>query len=224
MEEGRIMVLESGDHIWYYDGQGNENAISGEQTSTDLNIPRLQWFPNANPNDKNDYSGNGKHIFNFVLYDTEIRWGQPHLRNGLGSFAWLNNNPGNLTGVAGGPDFGQFPNKFNWHQFLIFPDHNTGFAAIALFLRQGPYPNLSILDAFRKYAPASDGNSPDQYAADVAAAAGITTSTFVRDLNDDQMLFMQNKIEQIEGSIEGISRPYNAPDIPPAIQALISEL
>lgn len=134
------MALESGDHIWYYDGQGNEFAVAGEQTSTALNIPRLQWFPTANPNDPIDYKNNGKHIYNFVLYDTELRWGQPHLRTGQGSYAWLNNNPGNLTGVAGGPDFGQFPNKFNWHHFLIFPDYDTGFAAIALFLQQGRYP------------------------------------------------------------------------------------
>lgn len=218
------MALESGDHIWYYDGQGNEFAVEGSQTSTDLNIPRLQWFPTANPNNPNDYKENGIHIFNFVLYDTELRSGQPHLRNKPGSFAWLNNNPGNLTGVVGGPDFGQFPNKFNWHHFLIFPDHDTGFAAIAAFLRQGPYPNLSILEALRKYAPASDGNTPDLYAADVAAAAGVTTDTLVRDLNDDQMLHMQKKIEAIEGSIKGNSQLYNSPDIPPAIQALISEL
>jgi hypothetical protein len=218
------VALESGDHIWYYDGQGNEFAIPGEQTSRDQNIPRLLWFPTANPADRNDYKGNGKHIYNFVLYDTELRWGQPHLKSGQGSYAWLNNNPGNLTGVAGGPDFGQFANKFNWHNFLIFPDHDTGFAAIAKFLGQGPYPNLSILEAFRKYAPASDGNNPDQYAADVAAAAGVTIDTLVRDLNADQMLKMQQKIEKIEGSIVGTTRPYNSPDIPPAIQALISEV
>jgi hypothetical protein len=218
------MALESGDHIWYYDGQGNEFAISGEQTSTDQNIPRLQWFPAANPADPNDYKGNGIHIYNFVLYDTELRWGQPHLRNKPGSFAWLNNNPGNLTGNPGGPDFRQFPNKFNWHNFLIFPDHDTGFAAIALFLGQGPYPNLSILEAFRKYAPASDGNNPDQYAADVAAAAGVTIDTLVRALNGDQMLQMQTKIEMIEGSIVGTARRKDSPDIPSAIQALISEV
>jgi hypothetical protein len=218
------MALASGDHIWYYDGQGNELAVSREQTSTNLNIPRLQWFPTANPNDPNDYKNNGRHIYNFVLYDTELRWGQPHLKNGPGSFAWLNNNPGNLTGVAGGPDLGQFPNKFNWHNFLIFPDHDTGFAAIAAFLRQGPYPDLSILEAFRKYAPASDGNTPDQYASDVAAAAGVTIDTLVGDLNDDQMLQMQQKIELIEGSIPGSAGPYNSPDIPGAIQALVSEL
>src|SRR5262245_25634332 len=152
-----IMALEPGDHIWYYDGQGNENAIAGEQTSTDKNVPRTQWFPSASPNDPNDYRDNGTHIFNLVVYDGVVRRGQPHLRHGAGSYAWLNNNPGNLTGVPGGADFGQFTDKFNWHNFLIFPDHDTGFAAIAAFLHQGPYPSLSILDAFRKYAPGGDG-------------------------------------------------------------------
>jgi len=215
------MALKSGDHIWYYDGQGNQDAVVGEQTSTDLDIPRLQWFSGADPKDSNDYRNNGTHIYNFVLYDDEIRMGQPHLLHGKGSYAWLNNNPGNLTGVVNGPDFGQFLNKFNWHHFLIFPDHDTGFAAIASFLRQGPYPALSILAAFRKYAPASDGNNPDQYAADVAAAAGVSIDTLVGDLDDKAMLAMQTKIEKIEGSVEGTVLAYNAPDLPPAIQSLI---
>lgn len=217
------MVLESGDHLWYFDGRGNEFAIPGELVSTDLNIPRLQWFPTANLQDGNDYLGNGKNIFNYVIYDTELRWGQPHLKSGKGSFAWLNNNPGNLTGFVNGPDFGQFLNKFNWHNFLIFPDHATGFAAIAAFLRQGPYPSLSILEAFRKYAPASDGNTPHTYAQDVATAANITLDTIVGDLDDDQMFHMQKKIEAIEGSVPGTSCPFNSPDIPVAIQALLIE-
>jgi hypothetical protein len=218
------MALSSGDHIWYYDGQGNEFAVPGEQTSTAKNIPRLQWFPTANPNDQNDYKNNGIHIYNFVLYDSELRSGQPHLRNKPGSFAWLNNNPGNLTGQPGGPDFGQLANKFNWHDFLIFPDYDTGFAAIATFLGQGPYPNLSILEAFRKYAPASDGNNPDQYAAAAAAAAGVSTGTLVRDLDPDQMLQMQKGIERIEGSVVGTTLSYDSADIPPAIQNLISDV
>ncbi|MFZ4082019.1 MAG: hypothetical protein ACOYKN_12380 [Pirellula sp.] len=183
----------------------------------------MQWFPTANLQDGNDYLGNGKNIFNYVIYDTELRWGQPHLKSGKGSFAWLNNNPGNLTGFVNGPDFGQFLNKFNWHNFLIFPDHATGFAAIAAFLRQGPYPSLSILEAFRKYAPASDGNTPHTYAQDVATAANITLDTIVGDLDDDQMFHMQKKIEAIEGSVPGTSCPFNSPDIPVAIQALLIE-
>jgi hypothetical protein len=217
------MALEQGDHIWYYDGQGNDQAIQGEQTSTDKNIPRLRWFPNANPNDANDYSNNGIHVFEYVVYNVQLRRGQPHLRHGNGSFAWLDNNPGNLTGVPGGTDFGQFANKFNWHNFLLFPDHDTGFAAIAAFLRQNSWKGLSILQAFRKYAPAGDGgNNPDQYAADVAAAAGVTTDTLVGDLTDDQMLQMQQKIEQIEGSVPGDTLSADDASVPQVIKDLVS--
>ncbi|BBY17695.1 hypothetical protein MLIT_32870 [Mycolicibacterium litorale] len=210
--------------MWYYNGLGNAEAIAGEQITTDLSIPRTQWFPAANPHDRNDYRDNGRFIFNYVFYDSEIRVGQPHLRSGAGSFAWLNNNPGNLTGHVGGPDFGQYIDKFNWHNFLIFPDYATGFTAIGAFLRQGIYPPLSILEAFRRYAPASDGNTPDVYAADVAAAAGVPMDTPVGDLGDDQMYEMQLKIAQIEGTVEGTTYAYNSPDLPPAIQALVSEL
>lgn len=218
------MALVSGDHIWYYDGQGNDDAIPGEQTSTDINVPRQEWFPSSDPNDRNDYRENGWHIYNYVLFDDEIRMGQPHLRSGKGSFAWLNNNPGNLTGKVGGPDFGQYIDKFNWHHFLIFSDYDTGFAAIGSFLRQGIYPPLSILEAFHKYAPASDGNTPDTYAAEVADAAGVPIETAVGDLTDDQLYEMQLKIAAIEGSIEGSTFAYDSPDLPWAIQNLINEL
>jgi hypothetical protein len=217
-----ISALKSGDHVWYYDGKGNANAIAGEQMSTDLDIPRLKWFPSARPGDKTDYRDNGTHIFEFVIYDNEIRMGQPHLTHGRGSFAWLNNNPGNITGVAGGPDFGQFAGKFNWHNFLIFPDYGTGFAAIASFLGRGPYPNLSILEAFRKYAPAGDGgNRPDDYAAELAAAVGVPVSTLVRELSQAQMLEMQTKIVHIEGSIEGTTLSRDSQDVPQAIRNLL---
>jgi len=221
------MAVEPGDHIWYYDGQGNDQAIAGEQTSTSTNIPRLQWFPSAT-GDPNDYKGNGGHIYNYVVYDGQLLRGQPQMRivpggQFTGSFAWLNSNPGNLTGVQGGPDFGQFADKFNWHNFLIFPDHDTGFAAIASFLRQDNWVNLSILQAFRKYAPAGDGgNAPDQYAADVAAAAGVTTDTALGDLSDDQMQLMQQKIEQIEGTVEGDTLSVDDDSVPQVIKDLVN--
>lgn len=102
------MGLEPGDHIWYWNGF----------TSQDLNIPQASWSPGFQG--PTDYLDHGEEIFNFVLYEDEIARGQPQLRNHAGSFAWLNNNPGNLTGSIGGPDYRQFPGKFNRHHFLIF--------------------------------------------------------------------------------------------------------
>jgi hypothetical protein len=199
------MSVELGDHVWYWDGR----------VSTDLDIPRNQWFPGSTG--PTDFHGHGAEIFNFVFHENEIARGRPHMRKLEGSFAWLDNNPGNITGVAGGPDFGQYTDKFNWHHFLIFPSWEEGFNAIARYLHTPQYVNLSILDAFKRYAPASDGNDPVKYANDVAAAAGVPVSTRIGDLTDDQMLVMQNKITQIEGAVAGDSFGYDSPDLPTEI-------
>ncbi|WP_404333575.1 hypothetical protein AB2M62_10630 [Sphingomonas sp. MMS12-HWE2-04] len=202
------MALELGDHVWYWNGN----------ISTDKNIPRAQWFPGSNPGDPNDYLGNGVNIYYYVIYPNEIARGRPHLRSGPGSFAWLNNNPGNLTGVPGGADYGQYPGKFSWHNFLIFPTWEDGFAAIGKFLRGPAYASLSILQAFSKYAPAGDGgNDPALYASSVAEALGVPDSTIMSDLDDEQMLVMQNKIQEIEGANPGESLAWDSPEIPPEI-------
>ncbi|MBM6583135.1 hypothetical protein ILT44_23315 [Microvirga sp. BT689] len=205
------MTLELGQHVWYWNGN----------ISLDKSIPRAQWFPGSNPNDPNDYLGNGINIFQYVIHQTEVARGQPHMRNKPGSFAWLNNNPGNITGVPGGPDFGQYPGKFNWHNFLIFPTWGAGYDAIAKLLKTPAYVNLSILDAFKRYAPASDGNDPDGYAAAVAQSIGgdVTVATRVGDLSDEQMQVIQNKIQDIEGgNLAGTSLSWDSDEIPQEIR------
>jgi murein DD-endopeptidase MepM/ murein hydrolase activator NlpD len=208
------MPLELGDHIWYWNGY----------ISLDQNIPRALWFPGSNPNDPNDYGGHGREIKNFVIHSDEIACGRPQIRNGEGSFAWLDNNPGNITGRPGGPDFGQYPGKFNWHGFLIFPTWADGFNAIATLLRTSLYVNLSILDAFKKYAPESDGNNPVAYANAVAAALEVPVSMRVGDLDDKQMLVMQEKIQEIEGAIPGVSLSWDSDEIPQVIAEQLPDL
>jgi hypothetical protein len=204
--------LGPGDHVWYYNGM----------LSRDLDIPRGTWFPGSTS--PTDYRGHGDEIFNFVIHaNGEIRRGRPHMRNREGTHAWLNNNPGNLTGVVGGADFGQYRDKFNWHHFLIFPSYQAGYDAIARFLRSGGYRDLNITQAFHRYAPASDGNDPDGYANSVAAAAGVPTTTLVRDLSDAQMRHMQDKIVQIEGSVEGITLSPGSPELPNEIRSQLAQ-
>lgn len=210
------MTLELGDHIWYWNGN----------ISFDKNIPRSLWFPDSNPNDPTDYLGHGKEIYNYVIHADEIVRGHPQMRNSIGSFAWLNNNPGNITGSPGGPDYGQYPGKFNWHNFLIFPTWGAGFNAIALLLRSPAYVNLSILEGFNRYAPASDGNNPVAYANAIATALsheGVTVNTRIGDLTDDQMLIMQNKIQDVEGAIPGESFAWDSEEIPIEIASLLPE-
>jgi hypothetical protein len=205
------MALELGDHVWYWD----------HRISTDQNIPRAQWFPGSNPHDPNDYQGHGIEIFNFVIHADEIARGRPHLRNHEGSFAWLNNNPGNITGYPGGPDFGQYPGKFNWHNFLVFPTWGDGYNAIGKLLQTNAYVSLSILDAFRRYAPESDGNNPVAYANAVADALGVAVSTTMGQLDDDQMTVMKNKIQEIEGAVPGASLSWDSDEIPAEIAQLL---
>ncbi|WP_456846975.1 hemopexin repeat-containing protein [Cellulomonas sp. P5_C6] len=203
--------LGPGDHVWYWNGQ----------VSTAQDIPRQAWFPGSAS--ATDYQGHGEEIFNFVVHaGGEIRRGRPQMRSREGSQAWLNNNPGNLTGVAGGTDYGQYRDKFNWHQFLIFPTYQAGYDAIAAFLRGGGYRDLSITAAFQKYAPASDGNDPVSYASSVAAAAGVPTSTLVRDLTDAQMRFLQDRIVVLEGSVPGVVLAPDSADLPEAVRALLA--
>ncbi len=205
------MTLELGDHVWYWN----------HRISLDKNIPRAQWFPGSNPNDPNDYQGHGREIYNYVIHADEIARGRPHMRLYEGSFAWLNNNPGNITGLPGGADWGQYPDKFNLHNFLIFPTWGAGYDAIALVLRSPSYVGLSILNAFKKYAPESDGNNPVAYANAVAAALGVPVSTPVGDLDDGQMMVMQDKIQEIEGVIPGASLAWDSDEIPIEISELL---
>lgn len=203
------MALEPGDHVWYWNGN----------TSQNMNIPQADWFPGFQG--PTDYLGHGEEIYNFVVYDDQIVRGQPHMRNHPGTYSWLDNNPGNITGSAGGPDYGQYAGKFNWHSFLIFPSWDIGFSAIAQLLRGPAYANRSILEAFQRYAPASDGNDPVAYANDVASALGLPTSTAISQLDGSQLVAMQNKITEIEGAVAGDPFDLDSPDLPVEITALL---
>ncbi|TCC49055.1 hypothetical protein E0H75_21165 [Kribbella capetownensis] len=206
------MTLELGDHVWYWNGQVSQNT----------DIPRETWFPGCDPNDRTDYLGNGKDIYHFVVHAGELARGRPHMRGYEGSYAWLNNNPGNITGSPGGPDYGQYPGKFSWHNFLVFPTWGAGYAAIAALLHSSTYAGLTLAEAFAKYAPASDGNKPQEYARDVAAAAGVAETVTVDQLDDAQMVLVQDKITEIEGVIAGDSFASDSSELPPPVAALLS--
>ena len=203
--------LGPGDHVWYYAGR----------MSTALDIPRLEWFPTADPNSATDYQNRGREIFNFVIHaNGEIRRGRPHMLGHEGTFAWLDNNPGNITGVPGGAAYGAYPNKFNWHHFLIFPSYDAGLAAIVPYLRSSRYNDMSIEAAFRAYAPKGDGaNRPEVYAARVAQAAGVTVDTALQSLNDEQMLLVRDAIVKMEGTVAGVALSPDSPELPEEIRS-----
>jgi hypothetical protein len=211
------MTLEIGDHVWYWYDATNDV----EHTSTDPDLPRLEWFPTSQ--NKTDYLGHGKEIAYYAFYDDCIQVGHPQMLSGPGTFAWLNRNPGNIT--DGGADFGQIPGKLSWHRFLVFPTREAGYDAIAQLLRTDKYIDLTIQAAFSRYAPASDGNDPVRYATQVANALGVEKdSTTIREVDDSgQLSVLQDSIAVMEGENNpGETLGYDSGDIPPAVQQLLA--
>lgn len=204
---GPAMEFDPGDHAWEYKG-----LISQANS-----IPRKEWFEGSEH--ETDYKGHGSEISHYVIYPDHLKRGRPHMRGHPGTFAWLNNNPGNLT--AGGSNVGEYPGKRSWHNFLIFPSPEVGFDAIPKFLKANRYGPMSILDAFKRYAPKGDGiNKPDHYAQSVVDAIGgsVTLQTKIDDLDSAQMLEVQKAIRKMEGVVAGDTLARDDAQVPPAIK------
>lgn len=86
-----------------------------------------------------------------------------------GSVSYRNNNPGNLT-PAGQPGCTPVGN------FCSFPDYATGLQALDNQISLDASRGLTISQFTAKYAPAAAGNDPTSYAAQIAAAAGLSPS------------------------------------------------
>jgi hypothetical protein len=198
--------FEPGDHVWYYAHPDPDIP----RITADLDVPRDLWFPGSTG--KTDYKGHGMEIREFVIYETEVKEGWPHMKGKPGTPAWINNNPGNLSGNK--VDVGQYKGKFNWHYFLIFPTYQAGYDAIPKWLKAYGYYSKGILAMMEAYAPASDGNDPVRYANGIVTAlkgettadgASITLDTTVEKLSETQMTKVQDAIVKAEGTIEGVT-------------------
>ncbi len=120
--------------------------------------------------------------------------GTQYKRTG-GSRAWRNQNPGNIRyseftrkngaiGQAGG--------------FAVFPNEQTGAAAIGQLLRSPSYINLSIRGAISRYAPAFENNTA-AYHRSVADNTGLNLNTPIKNLTDAELARVVDVIKQVEG-------------------------
>jgi hypothetical protein len=88
-----------------------------------------------------------------------------------GSVSQTNNNPGNLM-YAGQPGAtGQTPAGF-----AVFPTYQAGYQALLNQINLDASRGLTIAQFAQKYAPAQDGNDPTSYAAQIAAATGLSVN------------------------------------------------
>ena len=88
-----------------------------------------------------------------------------------GSVSQTNNNPGNLVyagqpGATGASSSG----------FAVFPTAQAGYQALLNQINLDASRGLTIAQFAAKYAPAQDGNDPTSYAAQIAAATGLSVN------------------------------------------------
>ena len=93
-----------------------------------------------------------------------------------GSLSYRNNNPGNLT-YAGQPGATavQVCNP-SCHTFAQFSSYDAGYQALLNQINLDASRGETVADFTAKYAPAADANDPASYAAQLAAAAGVSTA------------------------------------------------
>ena len=88
-----------------------------------------------------------------------------------GSVSQTNNNPGNLM-YAGQPGAtGQTAAGF-----AVFPTYQAGYQALQNQIALDASRGLTISQFANKYAPAAGGNDPASYAAQLAAATGLSVN------------------------------------------------
>ena len=114
-----------------------------------------------------------------------------------GSWAWRNNNPGNIRqpskknmpagviGLAGG--------------FLVFSSYEAGFKALHTLLKKDYYQNLTIFAAVAQYAPTEDKNNVENYRKILRQVTKLDLNTNIKDLTDEQFFLLCQAVKRVEG-------------------------
>lgn len=137
-----------------------------------------------------------------VYVDAE---GREVLREG-GSRSWRNNNPGNIRKGSFTENAGAIGDD---GAFAIFPDEETGFAAIVALLRTPSYAPLNLRGAIFRYAPPSE-NQSDHYLAFIVQHSGVGRDEVLRGIGAAALRRVARAIRDMEGWTPGSERP-NAP-------------
>ena len=143
-----------------------------------------------------------------VIYPDEVRTG--------GTVAWICRNPGN---IRDGDKYGAYKGKQLQVKkvggFAIFPDEDTGLQAVVSILKV--YGHVTLKQAMYKYAPPSDHNDPDKYAATLADGLGVPDSTFLTTLTGEQMKNLAKLITGVEHTQKGTPWGRDDSALPPQI-------
>ncbi len=112
-----------------------------------------------------------------------------------GSAAWRNFNPGNIQYGDFAQRMGAIGRAGRW---AVFPDEETGMAAIRALMRTNSYRNLSIAHAIERYAPPHENDTVGYYN-HIEQLTGLSVNRRVGDLTDAELDSMARAIKIIEG-------------------------
>lgn len=116
----------------------------------------------------------------------------------VGNRNWRNNNPGNI-------EFGDFARAHGAigsdGRFAVFPDYDTGRAAMSALLFDGRYSGLTLTQAITRYAPPTENDTLGYQRAVLRAVGGsdLTMSAY----SADQRAAILDAMQQHEGFIVG---------------------
>lgn len=113
-----------------------------------------------------------------------------------GDRATRNNNPGNIEAGAYANSAGAIGTD---GRFAVFGSRLTGTRAQAGLIFGSRYANLTLREAISKYAPEFENNSA-AYAAAVAAAAGVSLDTKMKDIPADKRAAVVSGMQAVEGN------------------------
>jgi hypothetical protein len=167
-------------------------------------------------------SGGPATSHNRVTYDYPD--GGMEVRTG-GTLAWRDHNPGNLR--AAPDDIGSnqaYSQKAPNHAapFAIFPDDEAGdYAQERQLFEPGfsrhDYPDLSIADAVKQYAPKTENDTAAMITR-LSSAAGVPQTTIMGTLTPSQRTAFMAKERAYEQYTPGASVYWNAPDSWPVLK------
>jgi hypothetical protein len=119
-------------------------------------------------------------------------------RTVVGDRATRNNNPGNIEAGSYADSQGAIGTD---GRFAVFGSRLTGMRAQAGLVFGKNYANLSLRQAIEKYAPSFENNSA-AYAAAVAAAAGVSLDTKMKDIPADKRAAVVKGMQAVEGNTQ----------------------
>jgi hypothetical protein len=208
-----------------FDTRGIRDRLGKTGIYREFNVDGVSWSGHLNTELSSDWpkgvqftgvTVNGRMSRTYTFMNDS---GESHsITKSGGTAAWRNNNPGNIT-----------PGKFasscdgylgNDGRFAIFATPEHGLAAMDKLLSTRGYASLSVQGAIHRWCPQDDGrdpmlrgNDPNGYAAQVAGAIGVSTSTPLSILSPEQRRVMTLAMSRKEGWGAGaVSGDTSAPE------------